>query len=80
MKEALLKIWDNRDDYHHLNDTIESDHQKLEELAREKTCSLNDVESYVFGYWIRDNGVLVPVNPKYWDIKDGQAEVFLRFD
>jgi len=80
VKEALLKIWENRDDYHHLNDTVESDRQKLEELAREKAHALNDVESYVFGYSIRDDGALVPYYPKYWDISGSEGNVFLRFD
>jgi len=40
---------------------------------------LHKIESRVFEFAIR-KGVLLPKYPKYWDIKDGMANVFLRFE
>ena len=36
LKEALMRIWEARDTYHHLNPDIELDRQKLEQLVLEK--------------------------------------------
>lgn len=79
VKEALLKIWKRRDDYHHLNRGIESDRQTLEEVAREKTRLLVEVEKEVFRFTSVD-GKINPENPKYWDISSNQAQVFLRLE
>jgi len=72
----LLEIWKNRDDYHHLNDTIESDYLKLISLAESKLLLLNKIEKQVFDFSI-DKGVLIPKNPKYWTTGN---QVFLRLD
>lgn len=80
LKDMFLKIWENRDDYHHLNETIETDRIKIETLAYEKTLLLKKIESEVFRFEIR-NGNIVPEKPKYWDIKpDGTVPVFLRLE
>jgi hypothetical protein len=72
----LLSIWENRDDYHHLNDDVESDYLKLISLAESKLLLLNKIEKQVFDFSI-DKGVLVPKNPKYWTTGN---QVFLRLD
>ncbi len=79
LKEWLLAIWQNRDDYHHLNPNVETGRQKLEELAREKARLLARVESEVFDFNLV-NGRLAPKHPEYWDIRGKQANVFLRLE
>ena len=79
LEESLLRIWDRRDDYHHLNSSVKSDRQTLESLAREKTHLLVEVESRIFEFSVTD-GVLVPKYPKYWSINGNQTEVFLRLE
>lgn len=79
LKESFLMIWENRDDYHHLNPSIETDRRKLEELAREKARLLAGIESEIFHFAVV-NGELVPKHPKYWDISGKQANVFLRLE
>lgn len=80
LKKKFLEIWKNRDDYHHLNDTIETDHIKLENLAHEKILLLKEIESEVFKFAIV-NGTIVPENPKYWDINpNGITPCFIRLE
>ena len=79
VKESLLKIWEKRNDYHHLNPNVETDRQTLEELAREKVRLLVEVEKEVFRFTSVD-GKINPENPKYWDISGNQAQVFLRLE
>ena len=79
VKESLLKIWERRDDYHHLNTSIQNDRQTLEELSREKTRLLVEIEKEVFLFTLVD-GKINPENPKYWDISGNQAQVFLRLE
>ena len=76
---ALSKIWGERDDYHHLNPTVETDRRKLAELARNKAQWLAEVERDVFESEI-NNGKLAAKNPKYWDIEGDMAQVFLRLE
>ncbi len=80
LRKFLLKIWDRRDDYHHLNPNVKSDRQTLENLAKEKTCLLLDVESQIFEFRFASDGSMIFKYPKYWKIKGGQAEVFLRLE
>lgn len=80
IKEKFLSLWDKRDDYHHLNPTIETDRQKLEALAYNKLLLLKEIESEVFKFSIVD-GRLVPENPKYWAIQsNGTVPVFFRLE
>ena len=80
MKEKFLSLWEKRDDYHHLNPTIETDRQKLETLAYEKVSLLKEIESEVFRFSVAD-GKLVPENRKYWTLQpNGTVSVFLKLD
>lgn len=80
IKDKLLRIWEKRDDYHHLNPTIETDRQKLEALAYEKVLLLKEIESEVFKFSVVD-GKLVPENSKYWDLRQNETvSVFLRLE
>jgi hypothetical protein len=78
LRDSFTRIWEKRDDYHHLNAVIESDRQALELLAKEKICLLNNVESEIFHFTIGDDGSIIPKNPRYWNIKNNKMNVFLR--
>ena len=78
-RKSLLKIWDKRDDFHHLNSNVKSDRQTLENLAKEKACLLVEVESQIFEFSVA-NGRITPKYPKYWKISGDHAEVFLRLE
>lgn len=80
LRESLLKIWDRRHDYHHLNSNIESDRQILENLAKEKTGLLVEIESNVFEFSYTNDGKIIPKYPQYWNIRDNKMDVFLRLD
>lgn len=80
LKETLLKIWEKRDDYHHLNSTIKSDRDTLAKIAREKASLLVGIESEIFKFSIGVDGTVIPEHPKYWNIRGNQAEVFLRLE
>ncbi len=78
--QTLLNIWAERNDYHHLNPSIEQDRKKLKNLARGKALLLNEVEAAVFNYSVND-GKLVPKYSQYWDEHSPhQVEVYLRFE
>ena len=79
IRKQLLTIWKDRDDYHHLNPTIERDRVKLQILAERKAKLLSEVESAIFRFSVKD-GVLIPEQPKYWDLSGGKTEVFLRLE
>lgn len=79
LKVKFNKIWQQRNNYHHLNPQMEQDRQKLEQLAKDKLFRLKQIEEELFSY-STNNGKLVPKFPKYWDQKNGEALVFLRFD
>ena len=75
--KKLLKIWERRDDYHHLSPKVERDLQTLERLAKEKLQLLVKIEGEFFGIsFVR--GKLKPNNPKYW--KSMGSDVFLKLD
>jgi hypothetical protein len=77
-KNLFYKIWEKRDDYHHLNSTVETDAQTLENLAKEKVVLLNKIETEIFQYTFRD-GSFVFKYPQNWNVKQNKTEVFLRF-
>jgi len=77
LKESLLKIWERRNDFHHLNSSVPSERQTLENLAKEKTCLLVEIESHIFEFNI-SSGKIIPKYPKYWNITDNKMEIFLR--
>ena len=77
MKTTFLKIWENRNDYHHLNPQIETDRLTLEKLAREKVQLLTEIEGKVFEFTIV-NGVIKPKNLKYWDVSGDYTQAFLK--
>ena len=44
LKNKFLEVWENRDDYHHLNPSIEVQRIKLEEISYEKVLLLKEIE------------------------------------
>ncbi len=73
-----MRLWQQRDDYNHLNPTVARDRATLEELAFSKIQALAAVEQYVFAY-APGEGAIVLLRPQYWpDKKDGRVSVFLR--
>jgi hypothetical protein len=76
----LLRLWEKRDDYHHLNPSVARDRATLEELALTKIRALGEVERYVFAWSASDTpGSIRLLRPQYWpDQKNGRVNVFLR--
>lgn len=79
LADTFNRLWEDRNDYHHLNPDIELERQKLESLAKSKLTDLRIIEGDLFAYSASE-GKIVPKFPKYWDIANGTAPVFLRFD
>ena len=48
IESELVRLWEQRDDYHHLNNTIARDRATLEQLAFAKIRALAVVERHVF--------------------------------
>ena len=65
-KESLSKIWEKRDDFHHLNQNVEMDRQELERLAKEKINLLAKIEREIFSVGVTGDGRIVLEKPKYW--------------
>ncbi len=80
LKNKFFKIWENRDDYHHLNKNIEVQRTILEEISYEKVLLLKEIESEIFKFTSK-NGKLIPENKKYWELhKNGTIPVFLKLE
>ena len=78
--KLFKEIWKGRNDYHHLNPEIPTERSELQDIARSKIITLHKIESEVFYFdWTKD-GAISPRYPKYWGIKNGLLNVFLRFE
>lgn len=79
-KKALEEVWDDRNDYHHLNPEVETARVKLQAIAKSKITTLHNVEAEVFAFeWV--GGAIKPKYPKYWpQIDKGLLNGFLRFE
>jgi hypothetical protein len=77
--EDLLELWRRRNDYHHLNPSIETDCGELEALSRRKNQLLKSIETEMFGYDVED-GCLKLRYPSLWNVQGDRTSVFLRFD
>ena len=80
IEAALLRLWDKRDDYHHLNPTVARGRGELESLALAKIQALGEVERFVFAWSASEKpGAIKLLRPQYWpDKKDSRVSVFLR--
>ena len=80
IKDKFLRIWEKRDDYHHLNLNIETDRVKLEAFAYEKVLLLKEIESEIFRFSVVD-GKVAPENRKYWVLQQNDTiPVFLKLE
>jgi hypothetical protein len=78
IKRQLLKLWEKRNDYHHLNNNVETDRITLEQLAFTKIRALATIEGWVFKYSFA-KGALVVRFPQYWPRTGAdRVAVFLR--
>ncbi len=70
---------DDRDDFHHMNETIAVDYQTLERRAEECLTELYKIEAEIFDHRF-EQGTLIPKFPEYWSInsESGTASVSLR--
>ena len=77
--EASKRIWGSfRNDVHHMNPQVAS--IPFQEIAKRNLQDLAVIEKEIFGADFK-NGMLVPHQPRYWDIqKGGTAPVFLRLE
>ena len=74
------EIWKDRNDYHHLNNEIPTENNKLQGIAKSKIITLHQIESNVFAFaWTE--GAISPKYPKYWDFNEnGTLNVYIRLD
>jgi hypothetical protein len=75
--EAFGRIWRSfRNDVHHMNPSVSR--VPLRELAKRNLFDLAVIEREIFAVNF-DNGKLVPIQPRYWDLQSGgTTSVFLR--
>lgn len=66
-KSMICKIREYRHDFHHMNPQIETDAEKLANLARDCVLTLSELENELFGCTF-EKGKIVPERPEIWDI------------
>ena len=77
--DAALAIFDNRNDFHHLNKEVEQDYLKLEARAENYINLLYTIESEIFAYSFKTAGKVTPKKPEYWPSSaPGSVVVYLR--
>jgi hypothetical protein len=80
-RDAFLRVWGLRNDFHHLNPTVPT---QLDDLERKALANIQDfalVESELFAFRL-DQGTFTPEHPEYWDF-DARREwvsVYLKID
>jgi hypothetical protein len=79
--DAFLRIWQNRDDYHHLNPAVPTQMHDLERKALANVQDLTLIEEELFEFRI-EQGALIPVHPEYCDSEEGSGRlaVYLQID
>ena len=76
-KAKLDQMWAERHSFHHLRPSVEADHLKLEETARNTLTLLNELEREFFGFKVQE-GIVVPDHPEYWSVKGGESMALMR--
>ncbi len=78
--EMLERVWEGRNDYHHINPEVPTEKDKLQEIAKEKIVALLNVESEVFAFeWV--DGAIKQTHPEYWlETDSGHLDAYLRFE
>ncbi len=82
--EAFTLVWGGdgeRNAFIHMNDDVETEHQKLKMRALGCVQALFTVESHLFAHTITGRGIR-PHHPQYWDLNDDGNLVgaWLRLD
>lgn len=76
---AARSVLEQRNDFHHLNKDVPSEHEDLQQRAESCINQLHAIESEVFAYSFNPPGVVVFKNPEYWpDSSPGMTQVHLR--
>ena len=77
--EASKQIYESfRNDVHHMNSPVAT--IDFQELAKKNIHNLAVIEREIWAAYPDADGKLVPLQPKYWDIKpDGTAAISLRW-
>lgn len=74
ISQAILQsfetIHEHRDDFHHLNPQVPSDHETLRLIAHRALSELSNIEYEVFGFSVQD-GEIIPHKAKFWS-KEGR--------
>jgi hypothetical protein len=66
-----------RNDVHHLNPKVAG--LNFEQLAMRNVLALAVIEAEIFAFDFGPTGTLVPKQPRYWDIQEGQSvPVYVR--
>ena len=78
--DMFRDIWTGRNDYHHLNNSIPGERQKLQAIALSKLRLLNGIDAKVFAFEWAESGGISPKYSKYWDVQNGKVPVYLRFE
>jgi hypothetical protein len=77
--DAAKSIFSDRNDYHHLNRSVEQGFQNLETRAEVCVNHLHTIESEVFAFSIQVPGKITPKHPERWiDAGNGLTAVHLR--
>ena len=76
--DAAESIYHHRNDFHHLNPTVETDYFKLKELALSCLDNIFVIESKFFGY-SSNNGAISVDHPKYWPKSSDNPEQLLVY-
>jgi hypothetical protein len=78
--DAFVRIYCSfRNDIHHMNPKVADLQALFAQLAQRNLKDLAVIEGELFACRI-GKGKAVPLQPKYWDIENGTAPVFLRLD
>jgi hypothetical protein len=64
--DAAVRIFADRNDFHHLNRDVEQEYFALESRALECIRDLHAIESEVFAYTVTESGALRLAHPEYW--------------
>lgn len=79
--EAAKAIFNDRNDYHHLNKEIEREYAELQRRAKDCVNYLYSIESEIFAYSFSDSepGKIMLAKPEYWPSPSPeQVEIHLR--
>lgn len=67
---------DDRNDFHHFNESLLTDYRALEQRAEEALRALVDIESDVFSHTF-ESGKIVPKYPEFWTPGDESGTVLI---